>query len=735
MKKIYKILVAVFGTALTAQAQNVGIGTATPNASARLDISSTNSGVLIPRVSLTSTAVAAPVTAPATSLLVYNTNTAGDVTPGFYYWNGTAWVRLAQGNVGWEITGNNGITAANFLGTINAADLIMRTNNTERMRVLSGGNVGIGDATPAALFTVGNGDLFQVVATGHTRTIDGTAALPAFSFTGDTDNGIFRPGNDLFGIATGGTERVRIDAAGNVGVNTAANPSAILHLNANNRGLSIPNVALTATNAAAPVTAPIAGLMVYNTATAGAGATAVTPGHYYWTGTAWSRLNNNAWVVGTNTATTNALTADGFLGTSTNHNVDLVTNNTVRGRLSNLGEFFIGATTTVIAGDLMNGVSNATFPWAVNGYSSQNGSGVYGLVQGGATIFAGVQGEYQGTNAQGAGVRGIYLSGTAGTGFATPASGVTGTATSAGSYKFGVWGSGGSAQRSGGVMGYDYGIAMGALGYWAATGNADYAVYGFGMNYQTGAAAGKPVQPGGGLDNTLNPGAGGPQLKQASSGWTLPPNSYIGLGIYGGMMGGWVRGLHYGFHTKGEAYSMYIDGKGYTNEPLAYLMPTATDERVAGYMATSMTPEVTDKGKTALKNGKTFVAFSEKFRKVMSDNLDDLIITATPQGNSQGIYIQQVTPEGFWVFENNNGQSNVSLAWTVISPVKRADTGIASELLDRDFDRKMDGVMFNDNNTQDTPQSMWWDGTQIRWDASQIQRPAPTVDGTVRPKE
>jgi len=49
-------------------AQNVGIGTNTPDASAKLDVVDANRGVLIPRVALTNTTVAAPVTAPATSL-------------------------------------------------------------------------------------------------------------------------------------------------------------------------------------------------------------------------------------------------------------------------------------------------------------------------------------------------------------------------------------------------------------------------------------------------------------------------------------------------------------------------------------------------------------------------------------------------------------------------------------------------------------------------------------------
>ena len=76
----------------------VGIGTNTPSNSSQLDVTSTNKGILIPRVALTGLNSASPITSPTTSLLVYNTATAGtspsNVTPGYYYWNGSAWVRL-----------------------------------------------------------------------------------------------------------------------------------------------------------------------------------------------------------------------------------------------------------------------------------------------------------------------------------------------------------------------------------------------------------------------------------------------------------------------------------------------------------------------------------------------------------------------------------------------------------------------------------------------------------------
>ena len=51
-------------------AQNVGIGTNTPNSSAKLDVTSSNSGLLIPRILLASTTDVVTIPSPATSLLV-----------------------------------------------------------------------------------------------------------------------------------------------------------------------------------------------------------------------------------------------------------------------------------------------------------------------------------------------------------------------------------------------------------------------------------------------------------------------------------------------------------------------------------------------------------------------------------------------------------------------------------------------------------------------------------------
>lgn len=100
MKKLL-FLFLVMSSGVYAQ---TGIGTTTPNASAKLDISSSTLGFLPPRVALTASNVFAPITgtsSAAAGLLIYNTATAGtapnNVVPGYYYWNGTAWTQISNG--------------------------------------------------------------------------------------------------------------------------------------------------------------------------------------------------------------------------------------------------------------------------------------------------------------------------------------------------------------------------------------------------------------------------------------------------------------------------------------------------------------------------------------------------------------------------------------------------------------------------------------------------------------
>jgi parallel beta-helix repeat protein len=109
-------------------AQGVAINTdgESADASSMLDVKATNKGLLVPRISIPNLSAAAPVTSPAVSLLVYNTNAGTGL--GYHYWNGSSWVKL--------LTAAD-VHAPKWSGNNNTSDAIGRT-----------GNVGIGTASP-----------------------------------------------------------------------------------------------------------------------------------------------------------------------------------------------------------------------------------------------------------------------------------------------------------------------------------------------------------------------------------------------------------------------------------------------------------------------------------------------------------------------------------------------------------------------------------------------------------
>jgi hypothetical protein len=94
MKKVSIYFLFIIAFALKANAQT-GIGTTSPDASAKLDVSSTNKGFLPPRVTLTSGTDNTTIPNPATGLLVYNTGNNSGLVAGYYYWNGSGWATIA----------------------------------------------------------------------------------------------------------------------------------------------------------------------------------------------------------------------------------------------------------------------------------------------------------------------------------------------------------------------------------------------------------------------------------------------------------------------------------------------------------------------------------------------------------------------------------------------------------------------------------------------------------------
>jgi hypothetical protein len=218
MKPIFLMVFAA--VSLLTSAQNVGVGTNTPQASAKLDVTSTSSGFLPPRMTQTERNA---ITAPAAGLMIYNTTSNA-----IEFYNGTSWYNISD-----AIT--NALYAAypiNKLVGGNSTDQIFSVKQTtDAGYIFAGQSSSTNNGTLAGVISNGQTDAWVIKLSGSgtlrwQKLLGGSVFDMINSIQPTTDGGYIVAGytnssntGTLSGITSNGGGDywiIKLDGAGNV---------------------------------------------------------------------------------------------------------------------------------------------------------------------------------------------------------------------------------------------------------------------------------------------------------------------------------------------------------------------------------------------------------------------------------------------------------------------------------------------------------------------------------------
>jgi hypothetical protein len=336
--------------------------------------------------------------------------------------------------------------------------------------------------------------------------------------------------------------------------------------------------------------------------------------------------------------------------------------------------------------------SAGTVSYGLFGFNYGTGYGVYG----------------RSFNASGIGVRGITQNSNFGD-LGTPSSGVYGEHNSGnygylGSGSYGLYG-----RHTSGNYGYIGGSSYGMYVELATSDPGDYAIYGdgtdnmgedgtgyghtttlgavkgynyYGNPYTFGVAGYSYLdynRSGGCFGGKYTGSSWGSMGYQNSAGteyggyftsWTTGSGKDdtaigVGLGSWGDLFGADIHGQVYGTFTEGGNYGLYSHGAIFRDDLDVHLQHTKNNSTTVLYTNVSTDVTVQTSGFGTLSQGSCQVVFDDNFANAVS-SAEPIIITVTPHGNTNGVYISDVKSSGFTVMENNQGKSSVDFSFIAI---------------------------------------------------------------------
>ena len=185
------------------------------------------------------------------------------------------------------------------------------------------------------------------------------------------------------------------------------------------------------------------------------------------------------------------------------------------------------------------------------------------------------------------------------------------------------------------------------------------------------------------------------------------------MGSWGDLFGADIHGNVYGTFTEGENYALYSSGTVFKNDLDVHLQKTESSNMSVLYTNVSTDVTVQTSGYVTLSSGRCDITFDENFSSIVSDDIP-IVVTVTPVGQSEGVYIEQVDKNGFSIVENNNARSSVQVSFIAIG--RRAgyeNPQLPAEVVAADYTDKLARGLHNDADTETDGEGLYYENGQL----------------------
>jgi len=181
---------------------------------------------------------------------------------------------------------------------------------------------------------------------------------------------------------------------------------------------------------------------------------------------------------------------------------------------------------------------------------------------------------------------------------------------------------------------------------------------------------------------------------------------------------------------------MYANGVVFKNNLDVHLQDNASGTNTVMYTSVSMDVTVQTSGYAVLSNGRTSIDFDPAFTAAISSETP-VVVTVTPTGNSNGVYLSEVSSKGFKVLENNDGKSSVTVSYIAIG--KRAGyehPNLPQEVIESSYTQNMARGLHNDSDTKTNGEGLYYEGGKlvVGVHPSTLPDPNKPAEATIVPK-